>query len=292
MKFGIQSEVGKIESIMIKHPLEAFQSQVQIDAQWEKLHYYGRPDFQVALEEYEKFISIFTNEGIDIQYLPADDAAGIDSIYVRDAVVMTPHGAILCRMGKEARQGEPEAAGNYLKKLGVPIIGKITGEGQLEGGDLVWLDAQTLAIGRGYRTNDEGIDQLRNMISNFGVRLIVVPLPHWQGPDDVFHLMSIISPIDYDLAVVYSRLMPVPFRELLIDRGIELLEVPENEFAYMAGNILALAPRRCLMLSGNPRTGKLLEDAGVEVIEYQGEEISKKGAGGPTCLTRPLCRRD
>jgi N-dimethylarginine dimethylaminohydrolase len=172
----------------------------------------------------------------------------------------------------------------------VAILGAITGEGKLEGGDVLWVDERTLAVGRGYRTNDEGIRQLRQLTADFIDELVVVPLPHWNGPDDVLHLLSLISPIDHHLAIGYSKLLPVPFREWLLAREVKLLEVPDAEYESMACNILAVAPRQCLMLSGNPRTKAMLEAEGVEVWEYDGEEISRKGAGGPTCLTRPLQR--
>jgi N-dimethylarginine dimethylaminohydrolase len=195
-------------------------------------------------------------------------------------------------MGKVLRRGEPTAIGEFLPQLGVPILGAITGEGRLEGGDVVWLDEHTLAVGRGYRTNDEGIRQLRRLTADLVDEFIVVPLPHWQGPNDVLHLMSLISPIDHKLALVYSRLLPVPFREWLLARGIKLLEVPEAEYESMGCNVLAVAPRRCIMLSGNPQTRAMLVNEGIEVWEYEGEEISRKGAGGPTCLTRPIWRRE
>jgi N-dimethylarginine dimethylaminohydrolase len=178
-----------------------------------------------------------------------------------------------------------------LAALGVPIIGAIEPPGLLEGGDVVWFDAQTAAVGRGYRTNDAGIAQLRAFLGD-GVDVIVVPLPHYRGPADVFHLMSIISPVDADLAVVYSPLMPVPFREWLCRRGVRLVEVPDEEFESMGSNVLALAPRRCLMLDGNPVTRARLEAAGATVITYDGSEISVKGGGGPTCLTWPLLREE
>jgi N-dimethylarginine dimethylaminohydrolase len=193
-------------------------------------------------------------------------------------------------MGKRERRGEPSAAGEYLRELGIPILGAITGEGRLEGGDLIWLDERTLVVGQGYRTNEEGIRQLKDLTSGLVEELVVVPLPHWRGPDGVFHLMSMISPIDFDLAVVYSRLLPVPFRQWLIDRGMKLVEVPDSEFRSMGCNVLATSPRRCITLAGNPQTKRMLEDQGVGVSEYVGEEISRKGAGGPTCLTRPLVR--
>jgi N-dimethylarginine dimethylaminohydrolase len=159
-----------------------------------------------------------------------------------------------------------------------------------ERGDVLWLDERTVVVGRGYRTNDAGISQFRDLLGTAVDEVIVVPLPHWRGPGDVFHLMSIISPVDHDLAVVYSPLMPVTFRELLLERGMSLVEVPDEEFATMGANVLALGHRRALMLSGNPVTRRRLEAAGVEVMEYDGENISTKGGGGPTCLTRPLLR--
>ena len=290
MKFSAQSEVKKIHSILIKHPKDAFISQEDIEAQWKKLNYSGCPNYEKALEEYEKFVELLTKEAPEIHFLPKSDRAGLDSIYVRDALIITNRGAILCNMGKDERQGEPGAAKGFLSELEIPILGAITGSGKLEGGDVIWLDERTLVVGQGYRTNDSGIRQLKEFTAEFVGEIVVVSLPHWRGVGDVFHLMSIISPIDHNLAVVYSRLLPVPFREWLINRETKLLEVSDSEFETMGCNILTIAPRKCIMLSGNPLTKKMLEKEGVQVWEYQGEEISRKGAGGPTCLTRPLFR--
>jgi len=191
-------------------------------------------------------------------------------------------------MGKELRRDEPRAAGRFCASAGWPAFGEIRDPGTPEGGDIAWLDETTVAVGHGYRTNAEGIRQLRELVAGDGCEVIEVPLPHWEGPDDVFHLMSVLSPVDEAKLLVYSRLLPVPFRRSLLDRGFTLLEVPESEFATMGGNVLALAPGKCLALAGNPRTAALLEKAGVEVLTYEGGEISVKGAGGPTCLTRPF----
>jgi N-dimethylarginine dimethylaminohydrolase len=171
----------------------------------------------------------------------------------------------------------------------VPVLGAIEPPGRLEGGDVVWLDEATLLVGRGYRTDDEGIRQLALLLGP-EVEVTAVPLVHWRGPGDVFHLMSILSPVDRDLAVVYSPLLPVPLREALLARGMALVEVPEEEFDSMGANVLALGPRRVLALAGNPVTRARLERAGCEVLVYEGQEISRKGGGGPTCLTRPLAR--
>ena len=211
-------------------------------------------------------------------------------MYTRDASIVCEKGAILCSMGKEARRNEPAAQESAYRDLGIPICGAITGDGRVEGGDVVWIDERTLAVGRGYRTNDEGIRQLRDLLSDSIDELIVVPLPHHRGPGDVFHLMSIISPIDRGLALAYSPLMPIPFREMLLSKGIELVEVPDSEFGSMGCNVLAVAPRECVTLAGNTETRERLIAAGATVHEFVGDEICAKGRGGPTCLTRTLER--
>jgi len=290
MKYGCSSEVGEIKSLLLKHPREAFIKQENIDEQWMDLNYLGRPGLDKAVQEYEDFVALLKTFVPEIYYLPQNENTGLDSVYVHDPVMITERGAILSQMGKGARKGEPSAAGEFLSDLKIPILGAITDPGKLEGGDVVQFDGQILAVGQGYRTNTEGIRQLREMTKDFITEFVVVPLPHWNGPQDVLHLMSFISPVDQDCALAYSRLMPVPFREWLIQRGITLIEVPDVEFETMACNVLAVAPGTCIMLAGNPRTKQLLEENGVEVWEYSGDEISRKGAGGPTCLTRPLYR--
>lgn len=290
MRIGSQSEVNPIKSLLLKHPREAFKSQEDIHSQWKALNYSDCPDYTKAIKEYEDFVGLLKKFVSDILYLPQNAKTGLDSIYVHDPVIITNSGAILCNMGKEMRRAESVAIREFFLQSRIPLLGSITGEGRLEGGDVVWLDENTLAVGQGYRTNAEGIRQLKALTRFFVQEFFVVPLPHWKGPDDVLHLMSLISPISEGLAVVYSELLPVPFRDWLLQRGMRLLEVPDSEFETMACNILAVSPGRCIMLSGNPRTKKLLESEGIEVFEYTGEEVSKKGAGGPTCLTRPLLR--
>jgi N-dimethylarginine dimethylaminohydrolase len=286
----VMSEVSELTRVAVKHVRDAFVDDATIDAQWQALNFTGRPDLARAVDEHERFIEILRSAGATVELLPADAATTLDSIYARDASVISPSGIILCTMGKALRQAEPAAHERAFEDLGIPIAGRITAPGTLEGGDLIWLDDRTVAVGRGYRTNSEGITQLRDILGQ-RVDVIEVPLPHWRGDRDVMHLMSLISPVDRDAAVVYSPLMPVPFRQWLLARGIQLIEVPDQEFETMGTNVLALAPRRCVMLRGNPLTRAALERAGVEVIEYDGTEISVKGAGGPTCLTRPIIRR-
>ncbi len=291
IKINGQSETGKIQSILMKSPARAWFGQDNVKQQWRQLHYPEKPDFEKVLQEYNQFAAIIEKNVEDVYYLPEDDVTSLDSIYTHDPVIITSNGAILCRMGKKERESEPAVAGKYLKELGIPILGEIKAPGLLEGGDLVWFDDGTAAVGIGYRTNKEGVAQLRKLAGNLVKEIVEVPLPHGNGPDECLHLMSLISPIDRDLAVVYSRLMVVPFRNLLIEKGIKLIEVPDEEYGNFATNVLALGPRKCVMIAGNPRTKKALENEGATVLEYHGQDVSIKGGGGPTCLTRPLLRR-
>ena len=284
------SEVGRLTRVLVKHPRDAFVDDRTITAQWRPLNFEAVPSLPKATEEYEAFLEIIRATGAEIEFLPRDDRTNLDSIYARDASVVCARGVVLCRMGKRLRRNEPAAQKAAFRALGIPVVGEITEPGCLEGGDVVWLDDRTVAVGRGYRTNDEGILQFRALLDDMVDDVIVVTLPHWRGPADVLHLMSLISPVDLDLAVVYSPLLPVPFRERLAERGYMLVEVPDEEFDSMGTNVLALAPRQCVMLAGNPRTRAALESAGATSVEYTGHEISVKGAGGPTCLTRPLVR--
>ena len=284
------SEVGALRRVVLKHPREAFVDEATIARDWRSLGYTAPPDLGRAIAEYDAFLALVQSADSEVYLLPSDARTTLDSIYVRDASIVCDRGVILCSMGKAQRAEEPAAQQAAFAKLhSLPVIGEIQPPGLLEGGDVIWLDSRTIVVGRGYRTNDEGIRQLRTLLPD-DVETVVAALPHWSGPADVMHLMSLISPVDRNLAVVYSRLLPVPFRELLLQRGMALVEVSDEEFGTMATNVLALSPRRCLMLAGNPQTRRALERAGADVVEYEGKEISVKGAGGPTCLTRPLDR--
>ena len=280
-----------IRRVLIKSPENAYKNQVNIDSQYQDLNYFGKPDFVRSLEDYESFRSILKKNGVEIHDLPADDITSLDSIYTHDPCLISNSGVILCSMGKTLRKKEPEMISKYFKSLNIPIIGKISPPGKLEGGDIVWIDNRTVAVGVGYRSNLEGIAQLKEILSGDVDEIVPVHLPHWTGPSDCLHLMSNISPLDRDLFLVYSKLLPVSFREYLISRGIKLIEVPDDEYESMGCNVLAISPKKVIMIEGNDMTKKLLETEGVDVSTYPGLEISYKGAGGPTCLTRPFLRR-
>jgi len=284
-----QSDTAPLRRVLLRHARDAFVDAAAAAAQWRELGYLGPPDVDVACRESDAFAGLLQELGVDVTWAPPGDL-GLDSIYVRDASVLCDGGVVLCSMGKRARRREPGALRGVYDALGVGLLGAVEGEGRLEGGDVAWVRPGTLAVGRGYRTNDEGIRQLRTLVGGSVEEVLVVPLPHWKGPDDVFHLMSIFSPLADDLALVYSPLMPVTFRDALLRRGLALVEVPDEELESMACNVLAVRPRVVVALEGNRETRRRLEAAGVEVHTYAGREISVKGSGGPTCLTRPLER--
>ncbi len=282
--------VDPIRRVLMKHPREAYQNQNSLNDKSPQLNYYGVPNYNKALADYESFTELLTSFGAEVYFLPIDDSTSLDSVYTHDPCVISNGGIILCNMGKEARLSEPDAVKDYFESIDIPILGQIEAPGTLEGGDIVWLNERIAAVGEGYRSNAEGIRQFKALLGNLVDEVISVPLPHWTGPGDCLHLMSNISPIDHNLYLVYSRLLPVPFRKYLLHRQIQLIEVPDKEYDSMGCNVLALAPRKVIMIEGNPITRQLLEREGVEIHTYDGSEISLKGAGGPTCLTRPFLR--
>jgi len=282
--------VNPIKKILLKHPKNAFINQEIINKQYSGLNYSEAPNFNKAIFDYEKFTKLLISFGIELYFLPKNNSTSIDSIYTHDPCVVSNNGIILCNMGKKARLPETNHIENFFKSIEVPILGKIKVPGTLEGGDVVWIDEKTIAVGEGYRTNFEGIKQLKHLLSDQVKNVISVPIPHWNGPEDCLHLMSNLSPIDHNLYLVYSRLLPVSFIKYLLDRNIELIDVPDEEYESMGCNVLAVSPRKVIMISGNSITKQLLEKKGVEVYTYDGSEISIKGAGGPTCLTRPFLR--
>ena len=287
--FGCQNMTDPIRSVIVKHPENAYISQSDVDEQAPKLNYFGTPKFDDALNDFNKFIDLLISFGSEIHFLPKNNNTALDSIYTRDTSIITDRGAIICNMGKKDRIKEPVAVSKYLESINIPIIGEIKDPGTLEGGDVVWIDESTIAIGEGYRTNSNAIEQLKKLL-NQNIEIISVPLPHWTGPEDCLHLMSNLSPIREKLFLVYPKLLPVRFIKYLNEREIKLIDVPDEEYQSMGCNVLALDSNTAIMVEGNPITKSRLESEGIKVLTYPGNEISVKGTGGPTCLTRPLLR--
>lgn len=293
------NEYGQIRTLAVRTVEQAFVDDERLDREWQALRFHSRPQLAAAQSEHRIFVDILRKHGADVICLNGSDKLTLDSIYTRDALIVSPGGLILCNMGRQSRCSEPKLNAEQLAETGIPILGQIDEPGTVEGGDFIWLDNNNAAVGLGPRTNQQGIEQLQALLhtradtqTRTQINLHIVPLPAPQHPDDVFHLMSMISPLDKDLALIYRPLMPDSFCSALDKLGIQFVDVPEAEFLPMACNVLATGPRRVVMLDQLPETQSRLEAAGCDVTTYCGDEISRKGEGGPTCLTRPLIRSD
>jgi N-dimethylarginine dimethylaminohydrolase len=283
------NEYSKISEVAIRSPLSSFVNDEKITNEWASLRFHAKPDLKKAIIEYNYFRSFLEEDGIKIIELPSSDRLTLDSIYTRDSILVCGSGVILCNMGRSSRTPEAEENFKTLANKGYKIAGQIKSPGTLEGGDFIWIDNKNAAVGLGPRTNSEGIRQLKEILGP-EIDLHIVDLPDPDHPDDVLHLMSIISPLDKDLAVIYKPFMPESFLKWLTKLGIEFVEVSEVEYPLMGCNILATAPRSIIMLENLPEIKNKLKNNGCKIRLYKGDEISRKGEGGPTCLTRPLIR--
>ena len=247
------------------------------------------PDTTELLKEHEQFTNLLESLGCQVDVASPVEGL-VDAVYMHDPMIMTPHGAILLRMAKPVRSPEPAEFRKDLERIGVPILGQLTEPAFADGGDKVWLDAKTLLIGHGYRTNQAGIDQIRALLAPHGVDVFSFDLPHYEGPGAVLHLMSVLSPIAHDKAVVYEPLAPVRLLQFLESRGISWFTVSEKEMLTQGANILTIRPNVVVLAAGNPEIECKLREGGVEVHVFAGNNVAVKGDGGPTCLTAPLAR--
>ena len=280
--YGSQSMTASLRRVVVVAP------RAEEAARWREAGWRAAPDPARLGEEHEAFRAELEAAGAEVVVAETSPQTGLDAIYPYDPALVGEAGAILLRPGKDSRLGEVEPLGETLEAAGVPTAARVEAPATVDGGDTCWLDERTLAVGLGYRTNEAGVAALRTALPD--VDVLAFDLPHHRGRAELLHLMSLISPLADDLAVVYLPLLPVRLVELLSNRGVELVEVPDEEFPTQGSNVLALAPRVALALDGNPETRRRLERAGVDVRVYRGDELSHKGNGGPTCLTRPILR--
>ncbi len=288
MNFGVNSNTGRLRSVAMRRPGAI------LEADSERWHYAKPINPDVLLSQYETFASLVEESGAEIHWIaddPADDLA--DSVFVYDPSFTFPQGAVVMNLGKPLRSAESDLHANFYKSLGIPVLGSIESPGSIEGGDCYWLDDTTLAVGRGFRTNQSGIDQLRSIVEPHGIAIEAYDLVYLKGPEACLHLMSVCSPLAPDLAMVYAPLMPTALYQRMEQLGIELLHAPTDEFEASGGlnlNILATAPREVIAIDGFPRTAQLLRLAGCDVKLFDASELCLPCEGGPTCLTRPLGR--
>lgn len=280
--FGGQTMVARLRRVLVRAP-EPGSLRRCSEFGWR-----AAPDPGRLLAEHEQFCNTLREFGAEVVVGGSPVASDPDAIYVHDPSLISDEGAILLRPGKELRRDEVSATAADLHAAGVPIIAALDEPACAEGGDIVWLDGETLLVGWTYRTNGAGIEALKHALP--GVDVVALDLPHFRGARSVLHLMSVISMLDRDLALVYPPLAPVRLLELLSEHGIRTIAVPDDEFDTLGPNVLALAPRVALAVEGNPQTRRLMEHEGVDVTLYASAELAK-GDGGPTCLTRPLLRQ-
>jgi dimethylargininase len=280
--FGSQSMTAPLRRVLVVAP------RAEEAARWREAGWRAAPDPGRLAAEHEAFRAELEATGAEVVVAVTSPRSGLDGVYPYDPALVAREGALLLRPGKESRLGEIEPLGRALNEAGVPTAARVEAPATVDGGDTCWLDESTLLVGLGYRTNAGGVAALRAALPD--VDMLAYDLPHHRGRAELLHLMSVISPLADDLAVVYLPLLPVRLVQLLLARGIELVEVPDDEFVTQGANVLALAPRVALALDGNPETRRRMEAAAVDVRVYRGDELSHKGEGGPTCLTRPILR--
>ncbi len=289
-KFGAQNMVSQLKKVLMKRP-QNFMSKVDL----QKWNYTSPLDQDILYENYNEFYKIIKNSGAEIVDLKLtnENEELCDSIFTHDPSLVLNDGAIILNMGKNLRKKETEEHTNFYNEEKIPIIGKVINNGTVEGGDCLWINDKTLIVGESYRTNKDGINQLNNILNFHNVKLIPIKLPQYNSGDSCFHLMSLISMLDYDLAIGCLSLLPENVINILKNQNIELMEIPEDEYFNsntLSVNILALSPRNIVAMKGYPKTIELLNKSGCIINLFSGNELCIKAEGGATCLTRPIWR--
>lgn len=282
--------VGPLQRVLVCSPRSAGWNQPEKFAAWRELGFHHAPDFAIAQAQHDALCRELQTAGAELLELPAASELSLDAVYAHDASLATDFGLIVLRPGKENRVVEGQQQAAFARKSGIPIFGEMTAPGTAEAGDMIWLDAKTLLIGHGYRTNTAGIQQMRAMLAPKGVEVLSAPLPYGPGPTACLHLMSLISLLDEQTAIVDLPWLAVETVELLRARGFQFIEIEYSERDTLACNVLALGNKRLLAIEENRRTNDRMRAAGFDVRTFPGSELCINGSGGPTCLTRPLLR--
>jgi N-dimethylarginine dimethylaminohydrolase len=283
-RYGAQSMSARLRRVLVNRPGAAYAAAHETPGT-----YYAEPvDIATAQAQHDALLALLRGCGAEVELLGSE--ASPDSVYTYDPAIVCAGGAVVLRIGKPVRQPESAVMADWFRANGVPVVAELSAPATADGGDMFWLDERTLCIGRTLRTNDEGIRQVSEAVRPYVDEVHVFDMPYDQGPTNCLHLMSAISPVDRDLAVVYRPLLPSGLHHLLVERGVETIDVPAEEWDTLGPNVLALEPREAVIFEGNPRTTAALRAAGCTVHEIAGDEIGVKGSGGPTCLTRPVLR--
>lgn len=289
-RFNGHSMAGKLQRVLVCSPRTAGWNQPEKAAQWRDLGFLHALNFSAAQEQHKILWRELEGAGVEILELPASDELSIDAVYAHDASLATDFGMIIMRMGKENRVAEGQHHDSFSEGIDIPVFGRIVAPGTAEAGDIVWLDAKTLLVGRGYRTNLAGIRQMRGLFGPKGVELVAAPLPYGQGPSACLHLMSLMSMLDERTILVDLPWLAVETVKLLEARDFKFIEIDPSERDTLACNVLALGENRLLAIEENGKTNERLRQAGFDVRTFPGSELCINGGGGPTCLTRPILR--
>jgi N-dimethylarginine dimethylaminohydrolase len=283
-RYGAQSMSARLRRVLVNRPGPAYGSAHETEGAF----YAEAVDLARAQGQHDALVALLRQAGAEVELLGHEPSP--DSVYTYDPAIVCDGGAVVLRIGKAIRRPECTAMADWFRANGVPVLAELQAPATADGGDIFWLDERTLCIGRTLRTNDEGIRQVREAVAPYVDDVHVFDMAYDCGPTACLHLMSAISPVDRDLAVVYRPLLPAGLHHLLVERGVETVDVPPEEYATLGPNVLALAPREAVIFAGNPRTAAAMRAAGCTVHEIEGDEIGVKGSGGPTCLTRPILR--
>ena len=297
---------GELRRVIVCSPRNAGWHDSRKLAEWKELGFQHAPDVAAAECQHDLLCGLLRQAGAEVVSLPAVESLTLDAVYAHDASLPTNQGIVLMHPGKKNRVAEARAHGDFYAVSGIPILGEIHAPGKSEAGDMVWLDSRTLLIGEGYRTNRAGIEQMRSLLSaglsagdsargpeadpKKNVEVVSAPLPYGQGPSACLHLMSLMSVLDERTMLVDLPWLAVQTVELLKARGFRLIEIEYSERETLACNVLALGKSRVVAIEGNCKTHQRMREAGFEVLTFPGSQICINGAGGPTCLTRPLRR--
>ncbi len=286
---------GELLRVMVCPPENAGWGVLGKAAAWQKLGFQHAPDFRVAQRQHKILCELLGEAGAEVLRLPSSESLTLDAVYAHDASLATDHGLILMNPGKKNRVAEAQEHANFCRQMEIPVFGQIRPPGTSESGDIVWLDSRTLLVGDGYRTNKVGIEQLGALLSSNdparNVEVRSAPLPYGSGPSACLHLMSLMSMLDEQTILVDLPWLAVETVELLKAHGFRLIEIEYSERETLACNVLALGQKRLIAIEENVKTNQHMRDSGFDVRTFPGSEICINGAGGPTCLTRPLLRK-
>jgi N-dimethylarginine dimethylaminohydrolase len=288
--FNGHSMTGELLRVMVCPPVNAGWGDEPKVEKWRELGFQHAPDLMTAQRQHDVLCRLLREAGAEVVSLPSAESLTLDAVYAHDASLATDYGLVLMNPGKKNRGAEAQAHANFCGELGIPVLGQI-GPGTSESGDVVWLDSRTLLVGEGYRTNKAGIEQVRSLLSAKKIEVLSAPLPYGSGPTACLHLMSLMSMLDEQTILVDLPWLAVETVELIKARGFSLIEINYSERDTLACNVLALGEKRLIAIEENAKTNQRMREAGFDVRTFPGSEICINGAGGPTCLTRPLLRQ-